>query len=341
MSIEVLAFRNYAPMLTKIAQRHNEVTYFNISSASWTWPIIEAQGFRAYCKGLFYSFPLVARHEPGATVEIVTPDATAIDGLPAGEIEILVRHAALGCLSFVCRTPKDVLPFVLLPMRVRRGWIALPAMQLIYCPDVADHVACAGTIGRMLLGHGKFAVLLNANGPVAGLTGFYTEKRGRNISRDRTGRVSPISRIQSWCCTGLKPHHTVIASEAKQSRLPPRRPYGLLRRFAPRNDDAGSTPPASRYARNPNRASTPACRSGRLKLPIVDPDHGSDLGEISGREDLVGFLEIQVTQGQFLDRFHSMLAKPPVHGGSAAMVSSLGQPEPPCRSTLLPNDYSP
>jgi hypothetical protein len=39
------AFRNYAPMLTKIAQRHNEVTYLNISPATWTWPIIEAQGF--------------------------------------------------------------------------------------------------------------------------------------------------------------------------------------------------------------------------------------------------------------------------------------------------------
>src|SRR4051812_36993281 len=38
-------YRLYAPMLTKIAQRHDEVTYFNISPAPWTWPIIEAQGF--------------------------------------------------------------------------------------------------------------------------------------------------------------------------------------------------------------------------------------------------------------------------------------------------------
>ena len=39
------AFRNYAPMLTKIAQRNKEVTYINISPATWTWPIIETQGF--------------------------------------------------------------------------------------------------------------------------------------------------------------------------------------------------------------------------------------------------------------------------------------------------------
>ena len=48
------AFRNYAPMLTKIAQRHKDVTYLNISPAVWTWPIIETQGFRAYSRGLFF-----------------------------------------------------------------------------------------------------------------------------------------------------------------------------------------------------------------------------------------------------------------------------------------------
>jgi hypothetical protein len=71
------------------------------------------------------------------------------------------------------------MPFVLLPMRIRRGWISPPAMQLIYCRDVADYLACAGTIGKALLRQGKIAVLLDANGPVEGLPGFYTEKRGR------------------------------------------------------------------------------------------------------------------------------------------------------------------
>src|SRR5689334_11421814 len=53
-------YRSYAPLLTKIAQRHKEVTYTNISPAHWTWPTIEAQRFKAYCKGLFFSFPLLA-----------------------------------------------------------------------------------------------------------------------------------------------------------------------------------------------------------------------------------------------------------------------------------------
>ena len=176
------ALRNYAPMLTKIAQRHNEVTYFNISPASWTWPIVEAQGFRAYCKGLFFSFPLLLR-PTGITIEVVSADATEIEGLPASDVELLARHAAYGCLSLVCRTANNVMPFALLPMRIRRGWISPPAMQLIYCRDVADYVVCAGAIGKALLRQGKISVFFDANGPIEGVAGFYTEKRGRKYCK--------------------------------------------------------------------------------------------------------------------------------------------------------------
>jgi hypothetical protein len=177
------AFRNYAPMLTSVAQRRREVTYFNISPATWTWPIIEAQGFRPYCKGLFFSFPVLARRSPDIATEIVPFDATAVEGLPDFELELLTRHASYDCLSVVCRRGNDVIPFILMPMRIRRGWIAPPAMQLIYCRDVADYVACAGAIGRLLFSRAKFSVLLDANGPVEGLSGFYTEKRGRKYCK--------------------------------------------------------------------------------------------------------------------------------------------------------------
>ncbi len=173
------AFRNYATMLTKIAQRHKEVTYFNISAATSTWPIVEAQGFRAYCRGLYVSFPLMSRPERDVTVDIVAADATAVDGLPPVEVELLARHAAFGCLSLVCRTTAGIVPFVFQPMRIRRGRIAVPVMQLIYCRDTADYVACAGAIGRTLFSRGKISVALDANGPIDGVAGFYTEKRGR------------------------------------------------------------------------------------------------------------------------------------------------------------------
>jgi hypothetical protein len=173
------AFRNYAPLLTKIAQRHKEVTYLNISPATWTWPIIEAQGFVAYCSGLFFSIPALSRVASGMTVETISPKTRTIDGLSLAEVELLTRHARYGCLSLVCRTPSGAFPFILLPMRIRRGWIAPPAMQLIYCRDIADYVACAGAIGRTLLRYGKLSVILDANGKMPGLVGLYSSARGR------------------------------------------------------------------------------------------------------------------------------------------------------------------
>jgi hypothetical protein len=174
------AYRNYAPMLTKIAQRHKHVTYLNISPATWTWPIVETQGFSSYCKGLFFSIPALSRAAAGTRVEIVLPDAKRIEGLSTAEVELLTRHAFYGCLSLVCRTAKGrASPFILQPMRIRRGWIAPPAMQLIYCRDVAEYVACAGAIGRLLLRRSKAAVIVDSNGKVPGLIGIYTEARGR------------------------------------------------------------------------------------------------------------------------------------------------------------------
>jgi hypothetical protein len=174
------AFRNYAPLLTKIAQKNAEVIYLNISPATWTWPIIEAQGFVRYCSGLFFSMPALSRIRRGMTVETVAADARTIEGLSGSEAKLLTRHARYGCLSLICRTASgDALPFILLPVRIRRGWIALPAMQLIYCRDSANYVQCAGAIGRFLIRHGKISVLLDANGAVPGLVGIYTEARGR------------------------------------------------------------------------------------------------------------------------------------------------------------------
>jgi hypothetical protein len=174
------AFRNYAPMLTKIAQRHKDVTYINISPASWTWRIIEAQGFRSYCNGLFVSFPALSRGASSLTVEIVSRHVRELEGLSTSETALLARHAACGCLSILCRAADGrAFPCILQPMRIRRGQLAPPAMQLIYCHDIADYIACAGSIGRFLLWRGKIAIVLDANHRMEELTGFYTEARGR------------------------------------------------------------------------------------------------------------------------------------------------------------------
>jgi hypothetical protein len=188
-------FRNYAPMLTKIAQRHKDVTYINISPASWTWRTIEAQGFRPYCSGLFFSFPALSRQGISITIEIVSQHVRAIEGLPASETALLARHAGYGCVSLICRTADGgARPFIFQPMRIRRGLLAPPAMQLIYCRDIADYVACAGAIGRFLITRGKIAVALDANHRMDDLIGFYTEARGRKyFKRPRCPRLGELT----------------------------------------------------------------------------------------------------------------------------------------------------
>lgn len=173
-------FRSHAALLTARAQKNKQVTYFNVTPAPPTWPIIEAQGFKRYCSGAFLSVPALSRAEPDTTIEVVTPNMQSIDGLTRDEGTLLASHAGYGCLSLVCRTQTgEAHPFVFGPFRIRSGRVPLPLMQLIYCREVADFVRCAGRIGHFLLRRGKPVVMLDANAPVPGLVGVYTEIRGR------------------------------------------------------------------------------------------------------------------------------------------------------------------
>jgi hypothetical protein len=173
------AFRNHAALFASMTQKRKDVTYFNVTPALPTWPILEAQGFAVYCRGLYFSLPALSRRERRMTVKAVTQDTTSITGLPDEELALLKRHAGYGCLSLVCSTAEETLPFIFFSLRKRRGFIPLPAMQLGYCRSIGDYIRCAGAIGRYLLLRGKPLVILDANGAVKGLTGFYTEARGR------------------------------------------------------------------------------------------------------------------------------------------------------------------
>ena len=172
-------FRNYAALFASMTQKRKGVTYFNVTPAAATWPILEAQGFAAYCRGLYFSLPALSRGGRGITVEAVTGDTAGIAGLPDADLAMLRRHAEYGCLSLVCRTAEVVLPFIFFPLRKRRGIIPVPAMQLGYCRSIADYVKCAGTIGRYLLWRGKPIIIVDANEAVSGLPGVYSEAHGR------------------------------------------------------------------------------------------------------------------------------------------------------------------
>lgn len=172
-------FRNYAALFASMTQKRKDITYFNVTPAAPTWPILEAQGFQVYCRGLYFSFPVLSRNGRGMRVEAVTPDTASVAGLTDEELSMLKRHAGYGCLSLVCRTADEVVPFVFFSLRKRRGIIPLPALQLGFCREIADYVRCASAMGHYLLRRGSPVVILDANGPIAGLVGIYSEARGR------------------------------------------------------------------------------------------------------------------------------------------------------------------
>jgi hypothetical protein len=172
-------FRNYAALFASMTQRRKDITYFNVTPARPTWPILDAQGFVAYCHGLYFSLPALSRGQRDVSVDAIRQDTISVDGLPEEELTLLRRHAGYGCISLVCSTAEGTYPFIFFRMRKRGGFIPMPLLHLGYCRCIGDFIRCAGAIGRYLLLRGRPLVILDANAAVTGLAGFYTEARGR------------------------------------------------------------------------------------------------------------------------------------------------------------------
>jgi hypothetical protein len=170
-------FRSYGSLLISTAIKDKGVTYFNMSPAPHTWPIVEAQGFSMYCRGEMYAFPALSRAVGHVAIDVVTQTSCPSD-LP--ECDLLQQHVKLGCLSLVLRHDGKSYPFIFQSHRVKR---ILPSYRLIYCRDMAEFVRFAGNLGRFLLKRGTPLVLADANGPIPGLAGLYTERRGRKYAR--------------------------------------------------------------------------------------------------------------------------------------------------------------
>src|SRR5581483_1853210 len=165
--------RGYAPMLVSRALKHKTVTYVNISPAQHTLPILEAQGYKRYCTGMFTAVPALSPVPRGIRVEPVSCAVSPGVDLPACELELLQRHARYGCISLVCSADDGRHPFV---FSLRRKF-GVPYGYLVYCRSVDAFVRFAGPLGRYLAGHGVYAVALDADGPVPGLNGRYTKNR--------------------------------------------------------------------------------------------------------------------------------------------------------------------
>jgi hypothetical protein len=164
------SFRAYAPLLVAQATGRKDVTYLNISPAPHTRQTIEAQGFSPYCDGTFVAVPMLRGLRDASNVEVFEAIQQPTVKFDARDQQLLLDHAAFGCLSLWCATPEYASPFVFRPRIVRR---CIPSAQLIYCRDHADLVRFAGPLGRALARRGLPFIVFDANAPMPGLLGWY------------------------------------------------------------------------------------------------------------------------------------------------------------------------
>ena len=164
------AHRGHAALLASMASKLKHVTYVNTSAATHTWPILNALGYQRYSQGQFAALAALKPGGKGRVRRLSPADAQLRD------YDLLRQHADAGCLVLICEQGGDARPFVFLRRRLQ----ALPfaAAQLVYARDTEAFAACAGPLGRFLLGRGVALVLCDAPAPIAGVPGLWFKDRG-------------------------------------------------------------------------------------------------------------------------------------------------------------------
>jgi hypothetical protein len=172
------AFRAFSSMMVKIAIKDKNVTYFNITPAPHTWSTVEAQGFSAYCKGQIYGALALTLPAREARVQLFSAGGAA--GLTDYESDLLRQHDGFGCLSLVVREGAQAHPFVF-----QKHYVGgcVPVYRLLYCRHIDELQRFAGNVGRFLARRGGLLVRFDANGPMRGILGWYSQKRGRKYAK--------------------------------------------------------------------------------------------------------------------------------------------------------------
>jgi hypothetical protein len=133
-------------------------------------PFLKLQGFSICSEGQFVAIPALSRGSSDSHVQLISADAVSNKNVDAFEQELLLVHKKYGCVSLWCITRENAYPFVFQPRRLKG---VFPGAQLIYCRDVKDFVRFAQPIGLFLALRGRFFVVVNSSGPIAGLVGKY------------------------------------------------------------------------------------------------------------------------------------------------------------------------
>jgi len=167
-------FRIYANLLVARALSHENVTYLNVTPSPTTFPILKAQGYSQYSKGVFVAVPALQPRGRGARVRIAKAEAHRPANVSQFEHDLLIDHAKFGCISLWCETAERAYAFVFRPKVAKR---VIPSLQLVYCQELDSFVKFAAPLGRFLALQGRALVLIDSNGPIPGLIGTYVEAK--------------------------------------------------------------------------------------------------------------------------------------------------------------------
>ena len=160
-------FRMYGPLLLTRAHRH-DATYTTITPAPQIRPILEAQGYAAYCRGRAITLPWLAKRTEPAIIHRFSE--TLVPVLPLAEAALLRDHERYGCMSLLCQAGHEWHPFVF-ALRRRAGIVRLAV--LTYCHAKAEFPRFAAPLGRYLARRGYPVVVLDANALPAGIPGIF------------------------------------------------------------------------------------------------------------------------------------------------------------------------
>jgi hypothetical protein len=173
-------YRGFAHALHARCISRREVLYVNISASPHTWPALTAVGYRRYAEGQFIFAPLLARGAANARVVEFAEDRPEAQALSLAERRLLADHAALGCVALIGVKDGAATPLVFQKRGIWRNLI--PCLHVIYCRDPSTLAVFSGALGRYFALRGRLFCVVDANGPVQGLTGrFFPGREPRHF----------------------------------------------------------------------------------------------------------------------------------------------------------------
>lgn len=174
-------YRPYAHQLAAMALKNRSATYTNATAAPSTWEVVEQQGYTKYCNGLFFAWAALAKPVTGIKIHKFLQISDRADVRARSDFELLQRHADWGCTVLIVEEAGKLQGFIFRRFAMRSGLIKLPAMFVVHAPSQDVVARLAGNFGRYFIRQAAPVLVMDANGPISGLKGIYTERRGRKF----------------------------------------------------------------------------------------------------------------------------------------------------------------